>query len=111
MPSKTSSSWPPTALQKTSAQPLSLARVGEHLLSLRVLADVKGRRGEVDEEVGACGRALDRGRAGLPQVLAHREADRRLAALQEGDLRSGLEVPLLVEDAVVREQALAVDGA
>ena len=30
--------------------------------------------------------------------------------LEQADFRSGLEVPLLVEDAVVRQQSLAVDG-
>ena len=34
----------------------------------------------------------------------------RAAAPEDGDLRTGFEVALLVEDAVVRQQPLAVDG-
>ena len=93
--------------QRTAVVP----RTGrEHLLALRVLADVKGRRGEVDEQPGARRGALDSGRARLPQVLAHRQADRASAVLEQADVRSRLEVPLLVEDAVVRQQPLAIDG-
>ena len=82
----------------------------EHLLALRVLADVERRRGEVDEDLRACLGALDGGRAGLPDVLADRQSESRLAVLEQHDVRAGLEVALLVEHAVVRQQPLAVDG-
>ncbi len=50
-PSKTSSSCPPTALQKTRAQPLSRARAANISSRSEILADVEGRCGEVDEHV------------------------------------------------------------
>ena len=109
LPSKTSSSWPPTALQKTRAQPVVPRPRREHLLALRVLADVEGRGGEVDEHVRARPRALDGGWARLPQVLAHCQAERRSPELEQADLGARLEVALLVEHAVVRQQPLAVD--
>ncbi len=46
----------------------------------------------------------------LPDVLADRDADERLPELEEEQLAAGLEVAVLVEDAVVGEEALAVDG-
>ena len=49
-------------------------------------------------------------RAGLPDVLAHRRADEGLAAAQEHEVAAGLEVPVFVEDAVVGEELLLVDG-
>ncbi len=71
---------------------------------------MEGRSGEVDEYVRARPRALDSGRARLPQVLADRQAERRFAELEQADLGARLEVPLLVEHAVVRQEALAVEA-
>jgi hypothetical protein len=43
--------------------------------------------------------------------VAHRGADERLAQPQEKEVVAGREVPVLVEDAVVREEPLPVDRA
>src|SRR5207237_9358704 len=58
---------------------------------------------------GAGERELGRRRTGLPQVLANRRAEQRLAQLEQDQVAAGREVPVLVEDAVVGEEALAVD--
>ena len=50
------------------------------------------------------------GRAWLPDVLAHGRADEGLAAAQEHEVAARLEVPVLVEDPVVGEEVLLVDG-
>jgi hypothetical protein len=54
-------------------------------------------------------RKVGRGRAGLPHVLADGRADQRLAVLEQDQVAAGSEVAVLVEDAVVRQEALAVD--
>ncbi len=51
-----------------------------------------------------------RGRARLPDVLADADADRDAVELEDRRLGARLEVALLVEDAVVRQVHLAVDG-
>jgi len=48
--------------------------------------------------------------AGLPDVLAHGDADRLLAQLDQAAGGAGAEVALLVEDAVVGQAHLAIDG-
>ena len=81
----------------------------EHLLALAVLADVERRRRDVDQQLRAGKREVGRRRAGLPHVLADRHADERLAEAEQDEVAAGREVALLVEDAVVRQEALAVD--
>ena len=49
------------------------------------------------------------GRAGVPDVLADRQADQRAVDLDQRRLRARLEVAALVEDPVVGQIALAVD--
>ncbi len=88
---------------------MSRARVDEHLLALLRLADVERRGGEIDDELRPREREVGRGRAGLPDVLADREADGRLAEPEEDEVATLGEVAVLVEHAVVREELLAVD--
>ena len=82
----------------------------EHLLAVLGLADVEGRRGEVDEQRRAGEREIGRRRARLPDVLADRRADEHLAHLEQQELAPGREVAVLVEDAVVGQEVLAVDA-
>ncbi len=82
----------------------------EHLLAVLGLADVVRRGGEVDDQLGAGEREVGGGRPGLPDVLADRRPDQRLAELQEHEVAAGGEVAVLVEDAVVGQEPLAVDG-
>ena len=63
-----------------------------------------------DEQLGAGEREVGRRRAGLPHVLADRQADERVAELEQQQVARRREVAVLVEDAVVRQEALAVDG-
>ena len=87
-----------------------VARAGrKHLLSLALLADVERRRGDVDEELRAREREVGRGRAGLPDVLADGRPDQGVAVLEQEEVAPRREVAMLVEDAVVGEEALAVD--
>src|SRR5919201_1567405 len=51
-----------------------------------------------------------RERAGLPHVFAHGRPHKGLAVLDEEEISSRREVPVLVEHAVVRQEPLAVDG-
>src|SRR5581483_7194748 len=81
----------------------------EHLLSLAVLADVERRGGDVHEQLCSGEREVDRGRPRLPHVLADGDPDQRLAEPEHDEVAPRREVPLLVEDAVVREEALPVD--
>jgi hypothetical protein len=53
---------------------------------------------------------VGRRRPGLPDVLADRRADKRVAAAQEDEPAPGLEVAVLVEDPVVGEELLAIHG-
>ena len=109
-PSKTSSSCPPTRLQNATALRLSRARWIEHRLALAALArEVRGGRG-VDDQRRARERLLGRRMARRPDVLADRQPDAEVAEVEHDRVVAGLEVALLVEDAVVRQQRLAVDG-
>src|SRR4029450_8513245 len=81
----------------------------EHLLALLSFPDVERRGGDVRDHVRSGERQIGRGRAGLPNILADRRADQRLAQLQEEELPAGLEVAQLVEHSVVRKEALRVD--
>ena len=83
----------------------------EHLLAVLGLADVVRRRRDVHEQLRAGEREVGRGRAGLPDVLADRRPDQRLPEPQQDELAARGEVAVLVEDAVVRQVALAVDRA
>jgi hypothetical protein len=60
--------------------------------------------------VGAGERELGRRRPRLPDVLADRGADQGVAEAQEEEVAPRLEVAVLVEDAVVRKEALAVEA-
>src|SRR6185503_9114960 len=88
-----------------------VSRAGrKHLLSLPLLADVERRGGDVDEELRAREREVGCRRAGLPYVLADGWPDQSIAMLEQEEVAPRSEVAVLVEDAVVREEALAVDG-
>ena len=87
-----------------------VARPGdEHLLAVLGLAHVVRGGGEVHEQLRAGEREIGRRRAGLPDVLADRRPDERAAEPEEDELAAGGEVAVLVEDAVVGEEALPVD--
>ena len=75
---------------------------GEHLLALPTLADVERRCGDVADDVGSGQREVGRGRSRLPDVLADGRTDERLSEPQQHEVAARLEVPILVEDAVVR---------
>ena len=55
-------------------------------------------------------REVGRGRPGLPDVLADRRPEQDVAAAEEQQVASVREVAVLVEDAVVREEVLAIDA-
>ena len=81
---------------------------GEHLLALAIAEDVERRGREVGQDLRAGESELGRRRPGLPHVLADRGADQRAAVLEQQELSTGCEVAVLVEDAVVRQEPLAV---
>ena len=82
----------------------------EHLLALLGLAHVEGGGREVDEEMRTGQRKIRRGRPRLPHVLADRRCDDRFAEPQEHQVAPLGEVPVLVEDAVVGQEVLAIDA-
>ena len=82
----------------------------EHLLAILRLADVERGGGEVDEQRRAGECEIGCRWARLPHVLADRRPDEHVAYLQEHELAPRREVPMLVEDAVVRQEVLAVDA-
>jgi hypothetical protein len=71
---------------------------------------VERRRGDVRDDESAGKRQVGGGRPRLPDVLADRGADQGLAYPQEVHLAARLEVANLVEDAVVRQEPLRVNG-
>ena len=81
----------------------------QHLLALSVLADVERRRRDVRDQLRAAQREVGRRRPRLPDVLADRRADAHVAEAQEKEVVARREVAVFVEDAVVRQVALAVD--
>jgi hypothetical protein len=81
----------------------------EHLLAVFGLADVERRGRQVDDQLRAGEREVGRRRAGLPHVLADRRADQDVAVLQQEEVVPRREVAVLVEDAVVGQETLAVD--
>ena len=68
------------------------------------------RRREVDEQLSSGEGEIGRRRAGLPHVFADRDAHEHVAELQQHEIAPGREVAVLVEDAVVRQVALAIDA-
>ena len=89
-----------------------VARAGhEHLLALLRLADVERGRGQVHEELRSRQSEVGCGGSRLPDVLADRRADERVAEAQHQEVAALGEVAMLVEDAVVREELLPVDAA
>ena len=82
----------------------------EHLLAILGLPDVEGRGGEVDDELRSRQRQVGRRRPRLPDVLADRRPDEDVSDPDEDELAPLEEVAVLVEDAVVRQEVLAVDG-
>ena len=78
----------------------------EHLLTLAVLAEMERRRRDVHEQLRAGKSEVRRRRSRLPHVLADRDADDRVAVREHEQLVAGREVAHLVEDAVVRQEAL-----
>ena len=83
----------------------------EHLLTLLRLADVERRCGEVHEELRTGEGEIGRRWAGLPDVFADRQARVHVARVEHHEVAPLGEVAVLVEDAVVREEVLSVDGA
>ncbi len=83
----------------------------QHLFALAILADVERGGGDVRDQLCATEGEIGRGRAGLPDVLADRRPDPHIAEAQEKEVVAGREVAVLVEDAVVRQVALAIDRA
>ena len=81
----------------------------EHLLALLCLSDMERRGRDVDDELGSGKGEIGGGRARLPDVLADRQPDGGLAESEHCQVASGREGSVLVEHAVVREEALAVD--
>ena len=88
-----------------------LARaLGDHALTRQALRAVVRRRGRVDDERRP-GERFGRGRwAGVPDVLADREADPRAPELDQRRRAARLEVAAFVEHPVVRQQDLPVDA-
>ena len=82
-PSKISSSWPPTALQNATKHALSRARVTSISSRSRSLPTWNGDAEMFDDQLRAGEREVGRGRARLPDVLADRRPDERLAELEQ----------------------------
>jgi hypothetical protein len=83
---------------------------GQHLLALALLAEVERRCGDVRDQLCAGERHLGGRRPGLPDVLADRRPDQHVAVLEQEQVPTRREVPVLVEDPVVRQEPLAVNG-
>ena len=83
--------------------------LGEHALALDALAGVVGGGGDVDDQRRARQRLLAGRRPRLPDVLADGQPERVPLELDDGAAGPGLEVALLVEDAVVGQVHLPVD--
>jgi predicted amidohydrolase len=81
----------------------------QHLFALTVLADVERRGRDVRNQLCAREREVGRRWPGLPHVLADRGADHDVAEAEQHEVVARREIPVFVEDAVVRQVALAVD--
>src|SRR5207244_2632483 len=82
--------------------------LGEHPLALGALAHVIGGSGYVDDQGRPRERLVTGGRARLPDVLADGQTDAMAAEVDHTPAGAGLEVSLLVEDAVVGQIDLPV---
>ena len=82
----------------------------QHALALAALAHVVRGRRDVHDHLGPGEGLLAGRRTRLPDVLADREPERRAVDAQERRAVPDLEVALLVEDAVVRQEDLPVDA-
>ena len=69
---------------------------------------MEGRGRDVGDQLRSGEREVGRRRPRLPDVLADRGADERPPVLEQEQVLAGREVAILVEDAVVRQEALAV---
>jgi len=78
----------------------------EHLLALAVLEQMERRRGDVHDQLRAGEGQVAGGRTRVPHVLAHGDADERLAVLEQIQVVARREVAQLVEHAVVRQEPL-----
>ena len=83
--------------------------LGEHPLALGALAGVVGGGRDVEDQRRAGERLLAGRWSRLPDVLAHGQPIRLPVELDDRAAGAGLEVALLVEDAVVGQVDLAVD--
>jgi hypothetical protein len=90
--------------------PVGAGSLGQHRLPGGCLAAGVGRARRVDDQPRTRGGLVGLGRARDPDVLADRQADRDARDIDHQRLGARLEVAALVEDGVVREMALAVDG-
>ena len=97
-----------TAFTSTIQHELSRARVAS-ISSRCALADVEGRGRDVRDDVRAREREIGRRRPWLPDVLADGRPDERVPTAEQHETTPGLEVAVLVEDAVVGRKLLAVD--
>ncbi len=84
--------------------------LGDHLLALAALAGLVGRGGDVEHQPRAGQRLVGHRRTGDPDVLADGEADLDPVDLDDRPAGAALEVAQLVEDPVVGQVDLAVDG-
>ena len=82
----------------------------DHLLARPPLAVVVRRAVDVDQKLRAVVRLPGHRPGGKPAVLTNREADARAVELEDGAAVTGLEIALLVEDAVVGQEDLVEDG-
>ena len=81
---------------------------GQHLLAELGLARVVGRGVDRHHELGSRQGLQGGGPRGIPDVLADVGREHRVAHDEHGRLRAGLEVAVLVEDAVVGQVLLVV---
>ena len=84
--------------------------LGDHLLALAALAGLVGRGGDVEHQPRAGQRLVGHRRTGDPDVLADGEADLDSVDVDGRPAGAALEVAQLVEDPVVGQVDLAVDG-
>ena len=85
---------------------VSRARVTSISSSVLRLADMERRGGEVHEQLCTGESEVCRGRAGLPDVLADRDAHDRIAEPEQDEIAAFREVAVLVENSVVGEKVL-----
>ncbi len=109
-PSKTSSSWPADLVAERERGGAVVGARGEHPLAPVALAPVVRGGGDAADQVDARRREVGGDGCRVPDVLAHGEADAHAERLDHDRRLAGAEVARLVEDAVVRQEALAVDG-